>query len=60
MTTLSSVASGAPVAVVAPAASASASASYPAWNGTVVPYTGAAGKTGISLGAAFIVVIVLL
>ncbi|THV96243.1 hypothetical protein D6D27_02797 [Aureobasidium pullulans] len=60
VTTLSSVASGAPVAVVAPAASASASASYPAWNGTVVPYTGAAGKTGISLGAAFIAVIALL
>ncbi|KAK6007490.1 hypothetical protein QM012_004304 [Aureobasidium pullulans] len=41
------------VGTAAPAPVASSS-SYPVWNETIVPYTGAAGKTGVSFAAALL------
>ncbi|KAG9680606.1 hypothetical protein KCU95_g12139, partial [Aureobasidium melanogenum] len=48
------------VGTVAPAPVASSSSYRPVWNQTVVPYTGAAGKTGISFAAALLALAALL
>ncbi|KAH0394463.1 hypothetical protein KCU89_g11337, partial [Aureobasidium melanogenum] len=48
------------VGTAAPAPMASSSSYRPVWNQTVVPYTGAAGKTGISFAAALLALAALL
>ncbi|KAI4745713.1 hypothetical protein E4T50_03908 [Aureobasidium sp. EXF-12298] len=48
------------VGSAAPAPMASSSSYRPVWNQTVVPYTGAAGKTGISFAAALLALAALL
>jgi ABC-type phosphate transport system substrate-binding protein len=47
-------------AAAAPLASASAPARHSIWNGTMVPYTGTAGKTGVSFAAALIALMALI
>ncbi|KAG9529503.1 hypothetical protein KCU79_g23124, partial [Aureobasidium melanogenum] len=47
------------VGTAAPAPVASSSSYRPVWNQTVVPYTGAAGKTGISFTAALVALMAL-
>lgn len=54
-TTLTVVGTAAPV----PLASASATAHGPTWNETMVPYTGASSKTGVSFAAGLIVLMAL-
>jgi hypothetical protein len=46
-------------AALVPVASASASAHHSIWNETMVPYTGTAGKTGVSFAAALVALMAL-